>query len=186
MAEETRRKVQRDEPLFEISTDKVDAEIPAPASGILREIKAQEGATVQVYSVVAVIGGAGAPATAAPKPAEPAREAARPAAQTTTAPAQRPPAQQQQHEVISFPATHREEGERIRSSPLVRRIARENNVDLASVPGTGLGGRITKDDILNFVQQHGPGAAQPARPAPAQPVTRPAPAQPVQQPQAST
>lgn len=173
-------KVQRDEPLFEISTDKVDAEIPAPASGILREIKAQEGETVQVNSVVAVIGGAGAPSTAAPKAAEPAREAARPAAQTTTAPAQRPPAQQPQHEVISFPSTHREEGERIRSSPLVRRIARENNVDLASVPGTGLGGRITKDDILNFVQQHGPKAA------PVQPAAKPAPAQPVQQSQAVT
>jgi pyruvate dehydrogenase E2 component (dihydrolipoamide acetyltransferase) len=177
-------KVQRDEPLFEISTDKVDAEIPAPASGILREIKAQEGSTVQVNSVVAVIGGAGAPSTPAPRPTEPARETARPAAQTTAAPAQRPPAQQPQHEVISFPSTHQEEGERIRSSPLVRRIARENNVDLASVPGTGLGGRITKDDILNFVQQHGPGAAQPARPAPAQPAARPSPAQPVQQPQA--
>lgn len=177
-------KVQRDEPLFEISTDKVDAEIPAPASGVLREIKAQEGSTVQVNSVVAVIGGAGAPAPAAPKPAEPAREVARPAAQTA-APAERPPAQR---EVISFPATQHEEGERVRSSPLVRRIARENNVDLTSVPGSGLGGRITKDDILNFVQQHGPGATPaPARPAPAPPAApvaqRPAAVQAAAQPQ---
>jgi 2-oxoglutarate dehydrogenase E2 component (dihydrolipoamide succinyltransferase) len=178
-------KVQRDEPLFEISTDKVDAEIPAPASGILREIKAAEGSTVQVNSVVAVIGGAGAPAPAAPakapaaKPAEPVREAARPAAQTTTAPAQ-------PREVISFPAGDREQdGERIRSSPLVRRIARENNVDLGSISGTGLGGRITKDDILNFVQQHGPGAAAPSRPAAPQPVARAAAPQPVAQPQAA-
>jgi pyruvate dehydrogenase E2 component (dihydrolipoamide acetyltransferase) len=174
-------KVQRDEPLFEISTDKVDAEIPAPASGVLREIKAQEGSTVQVNSVVAVIGGAGAAAPAAPKPAEPAREVARPAAQTTAPSVERPPAQ---HEVISFPSTQQEEAERVRSSPLVRRIARENNIDLTSVSGTGLGGRITKDDITNFVQQHGPGAeARPARPAAPPPaVARPAAPQAAAQP----
>jgi 2-oxoglutarate dehydrogenase E2 component (dihydrolipoamide succinyltransferase) len=183
-------KVQRDEPLFEISTDKVDAEIPAPATGILREIKVAEGSTVQVNSVVAVIGGGdGAPAQAAPaktaaRPAETAREAARPAAQTTTAPAERPPAQPP-HEVISFPEREHD-GERIRSSPLVRRIARENNVDLSRVSGTGLGGRITKDDILNFVQQHGPGTtAAPSRPAAPQPISRPAAPQPVSQPQAA-
>ena len=164
-------KVQRDEPLFEISTDKVDAEIPAPSSGVLREIKVPEGSTVQVNTVVAVIGdGAGAPAKAAqPVPAaRPAEASARAAAPPTERP----------REVISFPATEREgEGERIRSSPLVRRIARENNVDLSNVPGTGLGGRITKDDIQRFVQQHGSGAA-----AAPQPVQRPAAAA---QPQAS-
>src|SRR5262249_50317448 len=180
-------KVQRDEPLFEISTDKVDAEIPAPSSGILREIKVPEGSTVQVNSVVPVIGdGAGAPAAkpAAPAPAarptEKAPRKAEPAAVAPSAPAER------SHEVISFPAGGREEqveGERIRSSPLVRRIARENNVDLAAVSGTGLGGRITKDDIMNFVQQHGPGAAaRPSRPAAPQPVARPAAPQPVAQP----
>ena len=167
-------KVQRDEPLFEISTDKVDAEIPAPSTGILREIKVQEGSTVQVNTVVAVIGdGAAAPAKA-PAPSAPAPEK-----KTVEAPArgQAPPAERP-HEVISFPAGDREQtgdGDRIRSSPLVRRIARENNVDLAGVSGTGLGGRITKDDILNFVQKHGPGAAAPAaRPAEPPPVTRPA------------
>src|SRR5262249_5543892 len=91
------------------------------------------------------------------------------------------------HEVISFPEREQGDGERIRSSPLVRRIARENSVDLASVPGTGLGGRITKDDILNFVQQHGPGtAAKPARPPVPQPVARAAAPQPISQPQAAT
>ena len=177
-------KVQRDEPLFEISTDKVDAEIPAPTTGILREIKVAEGSTVQVNTVVAVIGdGAGAPAkAAAPAPA------ARPAEKKVEAPVpvQAPP--ERPHEVISFPASEREQaadGERLRSSPLVRRIARENNVDLSAVSGTGLGGRITKDDILNFVQQHGPGAAKPApRRSDPQPVARPAappsaPARPV-------
>src|SRR5437667_297831 len=131
-------KVQRDEPLFEISTDKVDAEIPAPASGVLQEIKASEGSTVQVNTVVAVIGGAGAPAKAAPIEAAP-----------TPKPVERPPAQPTREQVIDFPATDRAQqgGERLRSSPLVRRIAREGNINLEAVPGTGLGGRITKHDI---------------------------------------
>ena len=185
-------KVQRDEPLFEISTDKVDAEIPAPASGVLREIKVQEGATVQVNSVVAVIGGAGTPAAA---PAKPAAAQAKPAP-AQAAPTQQPPAQPQQHEVIGFPAQERgHDGERMRSSPLVRRIAKENNVDLGSVPGTGLGGRISKQDIENFIQQHGAGQAgrtpqviiaqpqarpaqQPQQQAAAQPVPSPRPTTP--------
>ena len=180
-------KVQRDEPLFEISTDKVDAEIPAPTSGVLREIKVPEGTTVQVNTVVAVIGdGAGAPAKAAtPAPAaRPAEKAPKKVEQPVAVqaqPVERP------HEVISFPEREQQgDGERIRSSPLVRRIARENRVDLASVPGTGLGGRITKDDILSFVQQHGPAtAAKPARPAAPQPMARPAAPQPISQPQAA-
>jgi 2-oxoglutarate dehydrogenase E2 component (dihydrolipoamide succinyltransferase) len=147
-------KVQRDEPLFEISTDKVDAEIPAPASGVLREVKVKEGATVQVNTVVAVIGGAGAPAqAAAPRATEPVAMPV--AAVPATLPA-RPAAAAS--------------GDRVRSSPLVRRIARENNVDLAAVSGTGLGGRISKNDILSFVQQHGPGSAT-ARPSAAPVVT---------------
>jgi len=165
-------KVQRDEPLFEISTDKVDAEIPAPSSGVLREIKVPEGATVQVNTVVAVIGdGAGA------APAKPA--AAPPAPRPAEKKPEPPPAETRPHEVISFPAGERQPAQgghvALRSSPLVRRIARENNVDLSGVPGTGLGGRITKDDILNFVQQHGPGAQPAARPAAPQPVPRPTP-----------
>ncbi|HET9285829.1 MAG TPA: 2-oxoglutarate dehydrogenase, E2 component, dihydrolipoamide succinyltransferase [Candidatus Angelobacter sp.] len=162
-------KVQRDEPLFEISTDKVDAEIPAPTSGVLREIKVKEGTTVQVNSVVAVIGGAGAPGKAAPaqaaapaKPAAPAQAA--PPSQTQAPQPQQ--AQPQQHEVIGFPGNEsgRADGERVRSSPLVRRIARENNVDLDRVPGTGLGGRISKQDIQNFISQHGAGGAAQAAP----------------------
>ena len=161
-------KVQRDEPLFEISTDKVDAEIPAPAAGVLREIKVKEGTTVQVNSVVAVIGGAGAPAQTAPAKPQAVQPAQSQASQTE--PAQQP---QQPQPVVSFPASDRgQDGERLRSSPLVRRMARENNVDLSQVSGTGLGGRISKSDIQNFIQQHGAGGgrpqvvpAQPSRPA---------------------
>jgi 2-oxoglutarate dehydrogenase E2 component (dihydrolipoamide succinyltransferase) len=172
-------KVQRDEPLFEISTDKVDAEIPAPAAGVLREIKVQEGATVQVNSVVAVIGGAGGTAQAAPAKPQPAQ--AQPA-QPQTSPSQ--PAQQQQQPqpqaVVSFPASGRgEDGERLRSSPLVRRMARENNVDLNHVPGTGLGGRISKNDIQSFIQQHGQSGGRPQMVSAPQQQLRPA-----QQPQA--
>src|SRR6476659_1367383 len=155
-------KVQRDEPLFEISTDKVDAEIPAPAAGVLREIKVKEGTTVQVNSVVAVIGGAGGSAQAAPK-AQPTSQpqAAQPQA-VQSQPAQQQPQAQQPQQVVSFPAAGRgEDGERLRSSPLVRRMARENNVDLSQVPGTGLGGRISKSDIQSFIQQHGQGGGRP-------------------------
>ena len=174
-------KVQRDEPLFEISTDKVDAEIPAPTSGVLREICVKEGTTVQVNTVVAVIGGAGAaaPAAAAPQPAPRQPEPQPVAAQK---PAAQPAAPPEQHEVIGFPSR---EAENVRSSPLVRRIARENNVDLGRVPGTGLGGRISKNDILNFIQQHGPGAAPSAppqaRPAAPPPISMPAQQQPQSQ-----
>src|SRR6476620_6368607 len=178
-------KVQRDEPLFEISTDKVDAEIPAPAAGVLREIKVKEGTTVQVNSVVAVIGGAGAPAQAAPaKPQAVQPQAAQP--QQPAAAQQQPQAPQQ---VVSFPAGDRgQDGERLRSSPLVRRMARENNVDLSQVPGTGLGGRISKNDIQNFIQQHGAGGGRPQAVA-APPQTHPAaqpPAQASAQPRPST
>jgi pyruvate dehydrogenase E2 component (dihydrolipoamide acetyltransferase) len=165
-------KVQRDEPLFEISTDKVDAEIPAPAAGILKEIKVKEGATVQVNSVVAVIGGAGTAAQAAPTKPAPAQPAVQAASRPQAAPQQQPQSQQRE-QVVSFPAGDRgHDGERLRSSPLVRRMAREGNVDLSTVPGTGLGGRISKQDIQSFIQQHGAGqgGSKPqAVPAPAQP-----------------
>jgi pyruvate dehydrogenase E2 component (dihydrolipoamide acetyltransferase) len=173
-------KVQRDEPLFEISTDKVDAEIPAPAAGVLREIKVQEGATVQVNSVVAVIGGAGGPAQAAPAKPQPAQpQAAQPQpSQPQPKQQQQQPQAQQPQQVVSFPASGRgEDGERLRSSPLVRRMARENNVDLNQVPGTGLGGRISKTDIQNFIQQHGQGGGRP------QMVSAPPQSRPTQQPQ---
>jgi pyruvate dehydrogenase E2 component (dihydrolipoyllysine-residue acetyltransferase) len=155
-------KVQRDEPLFEISTDKVDAEIPAPSTGVLREIKVKEGTTVQVNTVVAVIGGAaagGAGTTAGAPAAAPT--------QPVTAPqpvVQAQPVAAQPVMAAAAPVVHRE-GDHVRSSPLVRRIARENSVNLATVPGTGLGGRISKTDILNFIQQHGAGSAYPVRAA---------------------
>src|SRR5271157_4901840 len=158
-------KVQRDEPLFEISTDKVDAEIPAPASGTLQEIKVAAGNTVQVNTVVGVIAGEGDGAVAAPAP-----EAKKEAAPPPPAPA---PA------AVKEPEAEPENGEqgRVRSSPLVRKIAKENNVDLAQVPGTGLGGRITKEDIEAFIAKHAAGAPAPAPPvAPAEPAPAAVPA----------
>jgi 2-oxoglutarate dehydrogenase E2 component (dihydrolipoamide succinyltransferase) len=176
-------KVQRDEPLFEISTDKVDAEIPAPAAGVLREIKVKEGATVQVNTVVAVIGGAGSQGKAGPAQAPPAKPQAAQVQAVQSQPAQQPQAQQPQ-QVVSFPAAGRgEDGERLRSSPLVRRMARESNVDLNQVPGTGLGGRISKSDIQNFIQQHGQGAGRPQMVSSPQ-QSRPTQQQQAQQPQA--
>jgi 2-oxoglutarate dehydrogenase E2 component (dihydrolipoamide succinyltransferase) len=172
-------KVQRDEPLFEISTDKVDAEIPAPTSGVLREIKVKEGTTVQVNTVVAVIGGAGAPAQAAPaKPAAAPQQPA-PVQQAASAPQAPPPQPEPAHGMVGIPGGHGQE--RVRSSPLVRRIARENNVDLTRVPGTGLGGRISKNDIHNFIQQYGAGQPGPHAVSTPQQPQRPA-AQPQQQP----
>ena len=217
-------KVTRDEPLFEISTDKVDAEIPAPASGVLSEIKVQAGQTVQVNTVVGVIGGAAgssvsqtagqpsaaktssAPAAAAGagdgRKGEGARAGGHVAQQRageeeTEIPTTlrgradiEPAAKRQEQEavarqgeqVINFPGYDRtQNGERIRSSPLVRRIARDNKIELGNVPGTGLGGRISKKDILNYVQAHGAGApvarpsAQQPRPAAQAPAAIPVP-----------
>jgi 2-oxoglutarate dehydrogenase E2 component (dihydrolipoamide succinyltransferase) len=162
-------KVQRDEPLFEISTDKVDAEIPAPASGVLQEIKVGEGNTVQINTVVGTIAADGEAAAAPAKPAPSAPE------KKTVAPASAVPAP------APTPASASEEpdDEHARSSPLVRKIARENNIDLAHVPGTGLGGRITKQDIMAFLDrpQAAVPSAAPAQPAPAA-VSAPAPRPP--------
>ncbi len=156
-------KVQRDEPLFEISTDKVDAEIPAPASGILQEIKVSEGNTVQVNTVVGVIGdGSSASASAPAKAAAPAPAAPASAKKETPAPPPAPAAGGP-HDV------HDEEESDVRSSPLVRKLAREHNVDLARVSGTGTGGRVTKQDILDFVEHRtSDAAAVAAAPAPRQ------------------
>src|SRR5882672_3927350 len=142
-------KVQRDEPLFEISTDKVDAEIPSPAAGVLQEIKVAEGATVQVNTVVGTIASDGeAPAKAAPKAAAPVAE------KKATAPAPSAPPAQSAPRLESVPvaAAAHEEDEHARSSPLVRKIAREHNVDISQVSGSGLGGRITKQDIMAFIE----------------------------------
>jgi pyruvate dehydrogenase E2 component (dihydrolipoamide acetyltransferase) len=159
--------VQRDEPLFEISTDKVDAEIPSPAAGVLNEIKVPAGNTVQVNTVVATIGGtAGAKATAAPAPAAaPAKEAAAPA---PAAPRAEAPA----------PAAESAEGaEQGRTSPLVRKMAKENNLDLSQISGTGAGGRITKEDVLAYMAQPGGAKTAPA-PAPVPPTPAPTPSTP--------
>ena len=156
-------KVQRDEPLFEISTDKVDAEIPAPATGVLQEIKVSEGNTVQVNTVVGVIGdgnGAGARAPLpAPPPASPAASLgtgipARPAERSSAAPSV------PQSAPVAVP------DDDVRSSPLVRKLAREHNVDLSKIHGTGAGGRVTKQDILDLVERRSSApAGAPLKPA---------------------
>jgi pyruvate dehydrogenase E2 component (dihydrolipoamide acetyltransferase) len=182
-------KVQRDEPLFEISTDKVDAEIPAPASGVLQEIKIAEGNTVQVNTVVGTIAADGEVATTAPpKPTAAAQPESPPRKPVSEAKPSRPPAEPrppqpsaEQKEVIEFP--HGAEDEHIRSSPLVRKIAREHNLDLSRVPGTGMGGRITKQDVMAFLEkQPAPRVASIAAgataPAIASPTPKGAPAPP--------
>jgi pyruvate dehydrogenase E2 component (dihydrolipoamide acetyltransferase) len=160
-------KVERDEPLFEISTDKVDAEIPSPSAGVLKEIKVGEGKTVPIQTVVGVIDAAGdgagaakaaAPAPAPAKTAEPVKAAApapaaKPAAAPPPAPAAKPatPAPG----ASAAPAAPAREGGRIHSSPLVRRMAKEHGVDLSEVPGTGAGGRVSKQDIEAYIAAGG-------------------------------
>ncbi len=172
-------KVERDEPLFEISTDKVDAEIPSPSAGVLKEIKVGEGQTVPIQTIVGVIDAAGS-AVAAPAPAPapttakvPAAAAPAPAAPKPSAPAPAPP-------VAAVPAPSGSTGERIHSSPLVRRMAKEHGIDLSTVTGTGAGGRISKQDIEGVIAGGGaPPAAAPADSAPASAAaSRPAPPPP--------
>ncbi len=190
-------KVDRDEPLFEISTDKVDAEIPSPAGGVVSEIRVKEGETVAINTVVAVIGEAGArPAAPVKEPPVPAAKAAEPpkaspqadgasapappphyhdrdepssaAQQTQNAASERqaapvaPAPEQHAASAAQAPATSdgtaarhtgTEDAIRERSSPLVRKIAKEHNVDIAQIQGTGIAGRVTKDDILGFIGQ---------------------------------
>jgi len=164
-------KVQRDEPLFEISTDKVDAEIPAPASGVLQDIKVTEGTTVQVNTVVGTIAADGEAVPAGPSKAAPATPPAAAEKKVETpqppAPPQAPPA-----------PTADEDNDQARSSPLVRKIARDNNVDLSQVPGSGLGGRITKQDIMAFLERPQAKAPASAAPTPSAPSPRPSPPAP--------
>ena len=166
-------KVQRDEPLFEISTDKVDAEIPAPASGVLQEIKVSEGNTVQVNTVVGVIGDANGASAAAAAPAKPAQAAPTPSAPAPPAPAAQKAAPAPPPAPASTPAVASKEDDEsdVRSSPLVRKLAREHNIDLAQVSGTGTGGRVTKQDVLDFVEHR---SSAPAAPTPAPSTPRPA------------
>src|SRR5689334_7908378 len=149
--------VDRDEPLFEISTDKVDAEIHSPGAGVLTEIKVKEGETVPVNAVVAVIGGERA-GDGAP------RETAATPSQMPEAAAGQPEAAPAVDAVAAGDAGSREaedgSGEpeaagKQRTSPLVRRIAREHNVDISRVSGTGISGRVTKEDILAFIASGG-------------------------------
>ncbi|HEX6650851.1 MAG TPA: biotin/lipoyl-containing protein, partial [Pyrinomonadaceae bacterium] len=206
-------RVERDEPLFEISTDKVDAEIPSPAAGTLTEVRYKEGETVEVNTVVAVLDG-GQGATAAPPAAQPAAKPVEetPAPAEAAAPAPPPPPKPEvpapappppapvapppppgpaigvKPAPAPAPPTPRSDGavaraeelRRTKSSPLVRKIAQEHGVDISKLEGTGLSGRVTKNDILSFIES-GTTAAAPQR-APER-VTVPAPA-PVQEPAA--
>ena len=141
--------VQKDEPLFEISTDKVDAEIPSPVAGVLAEIRFSEGAIVEINTVVAVIGEAGAAAPTPPALAQPSAtaQAAAPVAPASPQVQSTDPAQMRQ---VAQPQG------RIRSSPLARRIAKERGIDIRSIAGSGYEGRITKDDVLRAVSQPAP------------------------------
>jgi len=190
--------IDRDEPLFEISTDKVDAEIPSPAAGVLTEIKVKEGETVPVNSVVATIGAAGeAVMPVDPPPADALPEAAVGQPETVVAPGAAVEAGGEADLKASFEAglkaieaesteeapdaatdTSPESKDDLRpqkSSPLVRRIARDNNVDIAQIHGTGLSGRVTKQDILGYIEsaRPAPPAAPRAEARPPQPVAGP-------------
>lgn len=170
--------VERDEPLFEISTDKVDAEIPSPAAGVLTDIKAQEGDTVEVSSIVAVIDSNGtadasgtAAATAAAPAAEPTKQPKEPTATgqsippavptvpspaPSSPPAPEPPAAPQPKALIASQEKPAEDPSRTRSSPrsspLVKKIAHEHGIDISRLEGSGLSGRVTKEDILNYIE----------------------------------
>ena len=153
--------IEKDEPLLEISTDKVDAEIPSPVAGIVREVRFPEGATVQVKTVVALIGDA-ADAAVAPAPAQPEPHAESPApatpAKEAPAPAEEAPADGARH---------------ARYSPLVRRMAKDNNIDLDQVEATGNEGRVTKEDILRYLEQRKAAPPQPVVSALAEAATPP-------------
>jgi 2-oxoglutarate dehydrogenase E2 component (dihydrolipoamide succinyltransferase) len=173
--------VDRDEPLFEISTDKVDAEIPSPAAGTLTEVRYKEGDTVEVNTVVAVLDGnqsGAAPAVAEPKAAEekpapaPAPPPPPPPAPVQTKPAPPPPAPPTPAPAPApappAPAAEASAADlrRTKSSPLVRKIAQEHNVDISKLEGTGMSGRVTKNDILSFIESGGSATPPPASAAP--------------------
>jgi 2-oxoglutarate dehydrogenase E2 component (dihydrolipoamide succinyltransferase) len=205
--------VDRDEPLFEISTDKVDAEIPSPAAGILTEIRFKEGETVEVNTVVAMLDGDGGQPAAKPEAASPEKESAptkteeppkveaptaverpKPVISTTErgAPAATaPPAHKtevkplvKKSEATPSAPTHRDDGSatsaeelrRTKSSPLVRKIAEEHGIDIKALEGTGMSGRVTKNDILSFIESGAPAQAPAASAKPA--ISQPASSQP--------
>jgi len=158
--------VDRDEPLFEISTDKVDAEIPSPGAGVLTEIKVKEGETVAVNAVVAVIGSASAADAASAGPAQASPSSGR--SEMPEAAVGQPETENRKPEAESrkpeAESREPEAGGKQRTSPLVRRIAREHNVDVSQINGTGISGRVTKTDILGFIEG---GGAVKAAPTPA-------------------
>src|SRR5213592_1184378 len=176
--------VKRDEPLFEISTDKVDAEIPAPAAGVLAEIKVQEGQTVPVQTLVAVIetekgavasppAAASAPPASKPEPPRPAPPPPPPpaAAAASVGERPRPPATAPSRQGGDGAETA-EERLRKKSTPLVRKIAAEHQVDISTIPGTGFAGRVTKQDILGFIER-GVAAPRPAAATSIGPIAHP-------------
>jgi pyruvate dehydrogenase E2 component (dihydrolipoamide acetyltransferase) len=180
--------VDRDEPLFEISTDKVDAEIPSPSAGVLTEIKVKEGETVPVNSVVAIIGIAGeaqapsgngqgassVPAAAVGQPETSAPSSGTPVDDRTAVAEARPSTGAAPSGVSGAPLS-KEDLRRQKSSPLVRRIAKEHNVDIQQIQGTGISGRVTKTDILGFIEAGGPAAAAGTQASPQQGRALPAP-----------
>src|SRR5215471_10345893 len=159
-------RVERDEPLFEISTDKVDTEIPSPSAGTLAEVVVQEGQTVAINAVVGRIQDGTSGAAAAPIPAAAPAPAA-PAEKPTASQAQSTPSVPASAPAPSAPASAPAEETTGPLSPLVRKMAREHNIDLSKVRGTGAGGRITKHDVEAYL-------AAPAAPAP-QPASAPPP-----------
>ena len=189
--------VEKDEPLFEISTDKVDAEIPSPVSGVLSEIRFAEGATVQVNTVVAVIGDAGGAIAAPGKESapEPARQASAPSSASAPPPpkvATAPGAEEATAAAApstAAPAAAAPEsgGRQARYSPLVRRMAKEHNLDLNQIEGTGFEGRVTKEDVLRHMSELQAGGAQSGAlagrvPSSAASASRPAPQAQSEQP----
>jgi pyruvate dehydrogenase E2 component (dihydrolipoamide acetyltransferase) len=173
--------VKRDEPLFEISTDKVDAEIPAPSAGVLAEIKVQEGQTVPVQTVVGVMeteAGAAVPARAKPEPPKAAAPAPappppkpEPPAPRSEAPAARPSARPADGDGGVQTAEQRL---RTKSTPLVRKIAAEHSVDISRIPGSGYAGRVTKQDILGYIDRVPTQQAPAPRPQALGPIEHPA------------
>ena len=161
--------VDRDEPLFEISTDKVDAEIPSPAAGVLMDIAVKEGETVAINSVVATIGAVGEKIQARERPPRTRRSRSRPENRRHACHRRRrrrPPSHAHAHHrrprtrtrwhtwhLAPGHPTAPEEADHQKSSPLVRRIAKEHNVDIGQIQGSGIGGRVTKQDILTFIDR---------------------------------
>jgi 2-oxoglutarate dehydrogenase E2 component (dihydrolipoamide succinyltransferase) len=172
--------VARDEPLFEISTDKVDAEIPSPAAGVLLQIKANEGETVPVDSVVGLIGAAGEtlaaeqPAGTAVAAAPPPAPAGAPTARTHEAPPRPSPYPSANGAASARTAGSIDDLRRRKSSPVVRRIAHDHNIDIRSLNGSGIGGRVTKRDILDYIDRiDTPAPARPGTPGPRIPAYEP-------------